>query len=95
MATLSEADRLRVWRGFMRYASSQGMELDGMVKSDLKAAIDATDDWIDANQSSFNTALPSAAQTNLTLAQKTIMFCATAAMRVSPEFARALLGEVD
>lgn len=95
MATLSEADRLRVWRGLMRYASSQGMELDGMVKSDLKDAVDATDDWIDANQSSFNTALPSAAQTNLTLAQKTLMFCVVAVMRVDPEFVRRLLGVID
>lgn len=95
MPALSEADRLRVWRGLMRYASDNGLVIDGMLKSDLRAAVDATDDWIDANAAAFNSSLPAAAQTNLTAAQKTIMFCAIAAMRVGPEWARRLLGEVD
>lgn len=46
-----------------------------LTKPDLKAAVDAADDWCDANASSFNTALPqpfrgtaNASQKNLLLA---------------------------
>lgn len=94
MATLPEADRARVWRGLMRYLSGLRQALD-LSKTELRAAVDATDTWIDDNQASYNSALPSAAQTNLTTAQKTLLFCVVAAMRVSSAFCRGLVGEVD
>lgn len=95
MAELTEADRLRVWRGLMRYFSRVRSSVSGVTKDDLKAAINATDTWIDTNQASFNSALPTAARNNLTTAQKTILFCAVAAMRAGLDLARAILGEVD
>lgn len=94
MPVLDEASRQQVWRGLMRYASNLNQQVD-LDNADFRAAIDATDDWIDTNQAAFNSALPSAAQTNLTAAQKTLLFCSVAARRVSPAFARSLLGEVD
>lgn len=94
MATLPEADRARVWRGLMRYWSGLRQAVD-LSKAELRAAVDATDTWIDDNQASYNSALPSAAQASLTTAQKTLLFCVVAAMRVSAAFARALVGEVD
>ena len=94
MAVLSEAERQQVWRGINRYASNIFQEID-IDNVDLRAAIDATDDWIDTNQAGFNSSLPAAAQAGLTAAQKTLIFCAVAAMRVSPEFARSILGEID
>ena len=94
MAVLSEADRARIWRGLMRYASRELQEV-ALSKSDLRAAIDATDDWVETNQGAFNSALPAAAQSSLTVAQKTLLFCVVAAMRVDPQFARRLVGEVD
>ena len=42
----------------------------GLSKPDLDAAITAADNWIDANAVSFNLALPLAARTTLTAAQK-------------------------
>jgi hypothetical protein len=94
MATLPETDRARIWRGLMRYWSGLRQSVD-LSKTELRAAVDATDTWIDDNQASYNSALPSAAQSNLTTAQKTLLFCVVAAIRVSVAFARALVGEVD
>ena len=77
MAALPDLDRNRIWRWFMR----KNTEVCGFTKTDLRAAVDATDAWIDSNASSFNTALPVAFRTNATLAQKTILFCWVAMRR--------------
>lgn len=94
MADLSDADRQRIWRGLMRWWSNlrQAMALN---KSDLKAAVDATDTWIDDNQTAYNNALPEAARTNLDQAQKTLLFCAVALARVDIPMLRRVFGEVD
>lgn len=92
---LSEQDRQRVHNGIMRYWSQEREAVTGITKTDLRAAINANDDWIDNNQAAFNAALPEPFRTQATLAQKTLLFCAVAAMRVSPAFARKLFGEVD
>lgn len=42
----------------------------GVTKADLRAAIDAADDWADANASAYNLALPVAARSALTARQK-------------------------
>lgn len=94
MATLSTEDRARISRGLQRYWSRL-FETQPLSKAELQAAIDATDAWIDANRAAFNAALPAAARTALTLAQKTLMFCVVAAMRVSVAFARHMIGEVN
>jgi len=97
MAPLPDADRLRIWRGLMRYWSrvNVGESLLNIVKADLRAAVDATDIWIDNNQASYNSALPVAARTNLTAIQKTLLFCAVALARVSINLLRAVFSEVD
>jgi len=92
VAVLPDADRTRIWRGLMRIGERYADPID---KAALRAAVDATDDWIDANAASFNAALPAAAQSGLTGAQKTLMFCGVAAFRVSPAFAQRLLGGMD
>lgn len=94
MATLTTAQRQQVWRGLMRYWSQKTEELV-LNKADLQAAVDATDTWIETNQTGFNNALPTAAKTNLTATQKTLLFCIVAALRVSKIFAIRLVGEVD
>jgi hypothetical protein len=77
MAELSETDRQRIWRGLMRYWS-QLFEGTNFSKSDFRAAVDATDTWIDGNQSSFNVSLPQPFRNDATQAQKTLLFCLTA-----------------
>jgi hypothetical protein len=97
MAVLSLENRQRVWRGLMRYWSGLS-ETVALSKSDLQAAVDATDSWIDDNQTAFNQALPATAQTNLTQGQKVFLLCVVALMRLDPGAADALrriLGEVD
>ncbi len=94
MAVLSEGDRIRVLRGMLRYAARQGAD-PYKLKADVKAAIDDTDDWIETNQASFNTALPEPFGTDASALQKTLLFLGVAAMRVDVDFARKIFGEVD
>lgn len=77
MTALLNNDRFDVWARLMRrdeaYAS--------MLKGDLRAAVDAADDWIEANKASFNAALPLPARTSLTARQKALLFMAVAAKK--------------
>jgi len=43
--------------------------------------VDATDDWIEANSTSFNTALPQPFRSNATPTQKTFLLCYVAMRR--------------
>ena len=74
MAVLIEIDRVLIWAGLMR----QDEEFSGMLKADLRAAVDATDDWINTNQASYNAALPLPSRTSLTARQKNMVFGAVA-----------------
>jgi hypothetical protein len=66
MAALPEQNRVSAWAALMRSTDCPG----GVTKTELRAALDAADDWADANAASFNTALPVAARTSLTPRQK-------------------------
>lgn len=96
MADLSSEDRSRVARGLMRYWSNLRSAV-ATNKTALLVTVNETDDWIDDNQVSYNSALTY--RDDYTPAQKTLIFCAVAAMRVSPTVTtllRRLLGvEVD
>lgn len=74
---LSETDRLATWSQWMR----DNLEETAFGKSDLRAALDATDDWIEANKGSYNGALPPAFRNNASLGQKTLLFCYVAMRR--------------
>lgn len=92
--TLTTQEREQVHRGIMRHWSRLRENVQ-LSKPDLFAAVVATDAWIEGNQSGFNTSLPPPARNNLTSTQKTLLFLAVAACRVSVSFARQLFGEVD
>lgn len=79
MAVLDSINRARITAQVMR-AAGLG-PLAGMTKTDLRAAVDATDTWIDNNAAAYNTALPLTARTQLTATQKTILFCFVAMRR--------------
>jgi hypothetical protein len=49
---------------------SDDFEACSLTKADLLAAVNATDQWVEDNKASFNSALPAAAQSGLTAAQK-------------------------
>lgn len=94
MATLPAEDIQRITRGLMSHWSSLWDDV-GVSVQDLQGAVNATDQWIDDNQASYNAALPAAAQTGLTIAQKTLLFCAVALARVSITFFRRIFGGTD
>lgn len=92
---LTNEDRDRVWRGFMRYLSANLSATGDLSKHDLRDAVSNTDTWIESNQASYNTALPQPARDGLTAAQKTLLFCAVALARVSIAALRKIFGEVN
>lgn len=71
MAVLTTAGRVAVAAGFMRELA----ESVAFTKPHLVAAVAATDDWVEANTTSFNTALPAAFRTSATTAQKIALLC--------------------
>ncbi len=97
MATLSTANRQRIWRGLMRRWSNIREET-GLTKAELQAGINATDDWINDNATAYNNALPAAAKTQLTTDQKVLIFSVVALTRAdvnTVKLLKKLLGEVD
>lgn len=97
MAVLSTEDRTRVWRGIMRYGSRPDTRQiwDGLTKTDLQAAVNAADDWVDTNAAVYNLALPLAFRTNATAGQKSLLLALVILMRYNPTVLRALVGEID
>jgi hypothetical protein len=69
MAILDEAARFEVWAEEMRYFSSIRDSL-GLTKTDLRAAVDALDVFMNANATAVNDAIPEPAKTVLTKSQK-------------------------
>lgn len=78
MAVLPELERVRVWAHAMRHG---GLGDLAVTKPQLRAALDATDQWIEDNAASYNAALPAAFRTSASLAQKTTLFCLVAMRR--------------
>lgn len=89
MAELSTLDRRRIHKALQRYWSQDNTLMD-FLDPNLLAAVNATDGWINDNQSSFNLALPAAFQSGATAEQKTLLLCAVALMRVDPGVAALL-----
>ena len=72
MAVLSDTDRAEIWANFMRRESRDAQAI-GVLKSELRAAVDAIDLWVENNQASFNAALPEPAKSNLSARQKALI----------------------
>ena len=69
MAVLSTADRTDLWAGLMRDLSADALSV-GLLKADLRAVVDAADDWANTNAASYNSALPLPGRTALSAADK-------------------------
>lgn len=72
MAVLIDADRAAVWAEFMRDRSAV-LDALPLSKSDLRAAVDAVDQWVSDNAVAFNNAIPAAARVALTTPQKALL----------------------
>jgi hypothetical protein len=79
MAVLSNADRLALWGEFMR--DTQNIAGAAISKAELRAALDAIDDWNEASQASFNSAIPQPARGALSAKQKAALQMAVVARR--------------
>jgi hypothetical protein len=79
----------------MRLWSAEQFQIGDYSKHELYAAIEDTDDWIDAAQSSFVAALPEPFRTESSQVEKTLLFCAVALARHSIALLRRVFGEVD
>lgn len=66
-----------------------------MTKSDLQLAINAADDWLDANSTLYNAALPILFRVNATNSQKAFILAIVALSRGNSTLLRYILGEVD
>lgn len=77
MANMSDEERRRVWAHFMRLNT----ETVSITKAELRAAIDATDQWITDNESVYNLAIPQPARGALSATQKTRLFTYVAMRR--------------
>lgn len=77
MANMSAEERRRCWAQFMRVNT----ESLSITKTDLRAAVDATDQWITDNETAFNLAIPQPARGALSSTQKTLLFTYVAMRR--------------
>lgn len=71
MAALSDTDRADCFADYMREETTQ---FAGLLKPDLRAAVDAIDDYCVANAAAMNQAIPQPARAQLTAAQKARLF---------------------
>ena len=67
MAILSDADRAALTGEYARTGVNQPV---AVTKTDLRAALNAADAWVDANAGAYNAALPAAFRTTATAKQK-------------------------
>lgn len=70
MAVLSDPDRELVCAEFMRTLTPNTETIFGLSKVELRAAVNAADQWADDNAASFNTAIPQPARGAMTAKQK-------------------------
>lgn len=74
MALLADADRAAVWAEYMRDISAERGAFGALTKADLRAAVNALDQWLDDNAAAVNSVIPQPARGALTSAQKSRLF---------------------
>jgi hypothetical protein len=74
VAVMSAEERRRTWAHLMR---EWDRALGGIPvnKVDLRAAVDAADQWADDNAASFNTALPQPFKGAASIGMKSLLLC--------------------
>jgi len=71
MAVLADQDRFDIWAEVMRYKDF--VSASGVTKADLRAAVNALDDFLNTNASATNTAIPQPARANLSTPVKALL----------------------
>jgi len=81
MAVLSDAERRKLWAEFMDGQSAARAQMGTLTKAELRAAVDAVDEWVDQNAVSYNAALPEPARQQLSARQKVAILAAVVRRR--------------
>ena len=79
MALMSAIERFRCWAQYMRDLPGP---FGSASKADIRAAVDAVDEWVENNQTSYNTALPQPFRNQATTLQKSLLLCYVVMRRV-------------
>ena len=74
MAVMIDSERAAACSTYMQNKSALRELLPGITKSDLRAAVNAIDVWIDDNTAAFNAAIPLPVRTALNTQQKAELF---------------------
>ncbi len=93
MANMPIQDQRRCQNGLMRTNAANFGGITNVLKTDLLAAVQAADAWMDANALSFNAALPAAFRNNATIPQKAFLLTIVIAARYGVGMLRQLVGE--
>lgn len=83
MAALNDTDRAAVNQQFQSDVSRDREPFGALTKTDIRAAVNAIDDWVVANAAAFNAAIPQPARGALTAAQKARLLSLIVARRYS------------
>jgi hypothetical protein len=78
MPALADADRVECWADLMRRADVGSVSL---TKAELRAVVNALDDWVVTNAAALNTAIPQPGRGALTTAQKALILSAVVLKR--------------
>jgi len=84
MAVLSDPNRKDVWADLMRRAPlnvNTTQPMGAVLKADLRAAVNAVDDWLDTNATALNQAIPQPARSALSQEQKAYLLIHVIAKR--------------
>jgi len=85
MAVLSETERRLAWSEYMYDSAISNGSLGSLLKTDLRAAIDAMDDFLNTNAGAINTAIPLPARSALSTKQKALLLMYVVARRYNVE----------
>ena len=80
MAVLTDAQRRELWAEYQRSGTGP---MGALTKNDLRAAVDAIDNWVDTNSAAFNSAIPQPARGALTARQKAALLMFVVSRRFS------------
>lgn len=84
-ASLPDADRHEVYADLMRLQSAELIHTGAITKSQMRAAVDATDQWISDNSTSYNNSLPLIVRNTLSNKEKARLFLVVAKRRFDIE----------
>ena len=79
---LAEGERAQVHAELQRHWSRLRLPC-GVTKADLRAAVDAVDQWCEDNSASLNAAIPQPARGALSAAQKAWLLCYVVRKRIA------------